>query len=80
MITSKKKKVMPLKRKSGNSEEDDDPENSEENENVDDGNVNVLKKLHETWCCLSPSIVGKQFAGICETKRSKRLCIGQAMA
>ena len=53
---------------------------------VDDGNVNVdvSKKLHETWCRLSPpikesEIVGKWFAGIYETKRSRRLCLGQLM-
>ena len=56
-------------------EKDDDPENSEEKESAD-GNVYVSKKLHETWWCLylpinESEIVGKWFAGIHETKRSK---------
>ena len=43
--------------------------------------INISKKLHETWCHLSPpinenEIVGKWFKGIYETT-SKRLCIGQ---
>ena len=54
----------------------------EENEGADDRNVNVSQKLHEIWCCLSlpineKDILGKWFAGIYETKRSKRLSIGQ---
>ena len=61
-------------------EEDYDPENSEENESADDRDANVPKKLHETWCRLSlpineTEIVGKWFAEVYETKRSKRLWI-----
>ena len=66
----------------GSFEEENDAENSEENESADDGNVNISKKLHKTWCHLSLpineiEILGKWFAEIHKTKRSKRLCIGQ---
>lgn len=70
-------------------EEDDDAEISEENEseckvNDENGNGDASKKLLETWCCLSPpikesEIVGKWFAGIYESGRSRRLCIGQIL-
>ena len=65
-----------FKEKSGSFEEDDNLENSEENESVDDGIVNVSKKLHETWYHLSlpindSEIVGKLFAWIYETKGAK---------
>ena len=51
---------------------------------LDHVNGDASKTLLETWCHLSPpikesEIMGKWFAGIYETKRSKSLCIGQFM-
>ena len=81
---SEEKESDHFEEESDSFEEDDDLEISEENESADDRDVNVSKKLHETWSRLSlpidgSEIVGKWFAGIFKTKRSKRLYIGQLM-
>ena len=73
----KEEECNAFEEESGSFEKHDDPENSEEIESTNDGNVNISKKLHETWCHLylpinESEIVGKWFAGICETKTSRK--------
>ena len=66
-------------------EEDSEVEGSEVDQD-DDGNAyaDAYKHLLETWSYLAPpakesDIIGKQFAGIYQAKRTKLLCIGWLM-
>ena len=63
-------------------EEKSEVEGNEEDEDDGDDNVyaDASKHLLETWSYLAPpakesDINGKWFAGICQAKRTKRLCI-----